>query len=141
MPDTTSELSSVAPTGLPESGTAEKLSLGQAIRAARQARGLTIDEIARSTKIGRRLLESIERDEYQLLPGGIFNRAFIRQYARQVGLDGEWGVHLYESAIHKAGEGERAARRAGVRLEMVVLTIGVILALLLGMTFWYFWWH
>ncbi|MFN7973458.1 MAG: hypothetical protein U0166_14105 [Acidobacteriota bacterium] len=71
--------------------------------------------------------------------GGIFNRAFIRQYARQVGLDGEWGVGLYERARYRAGEDERAARRAGVRAEIVVLAVGVILALLLGVTFWYFW--
>src|SRR5215831_2362679 len=53
----------------------------------RAMRGLSLDEIARSTNITMRYLEAIERGEFQKLPGGVYTRSYIRQYAEAAGCD------------------------------------------------------
>jgi len=53
----------------------------------RKNRGITLQQIAESTKIGVRLLEAIEHGEFRKLPGGIYNTNYIRQYARAIDFD------------------------------------------------------
>jgi cytoskeletal protein RodZ len=53
----------------------------------RQNRGITLEQIAASTKISVRSLEAIERGEFRKLPGGIYNTSYIRQYARAIDYD------------------------------------------------------
>src|SRR5260370_14529442 len=60
---------------------------GERLRREREMRGITLDEISESTKISRRHLESLEREDFDSLPGGIFNKGFVRSYARFLGLD------------------------------------------------------
>ncbi len=62
-------------------------SLGEKLRNAREARGMTISEISEHTRIASRYLEAIEADDYSPLPGGVFNKGFIKSYAKYVGLD------------------------------------------------------
>jgi cytoskeletal protein RodZ len=53
----------------------------------RRNRGISLEQIAESTKISVRLLEAIERGEFRKLPGGIYNTSYIRQYARAIDYD------------------------------------------------------
>ncbi|MGA2267109.1 MAG: helix-turn-helix domain-containing protein [Bryobacteraceae bacterium] len=53
----------------------------------RKNRGISLEQIAESTKIGVRCLEAIERGEFQKLPGGIYSTSYIRQYARAIDYD------------------------------------------------------
>ena len=62
-------------------------SIGETLRRERLRRGLNLDQIAQATKIGTRLLEAMEANEFDKLPGGVFTRSFIRQYAHALGLD------------------------------------------------------
>ena len=62
-------------------------SFGARLKRERERRGITLDDISVSTKIGTRLLHALEEDHFDQLPGGIFNRGFVRAYARHVGLD------------------------------------------------------
>jgi cytoskeleton protein RodZ len=62
---------------------------GAHLRQAREAHGTTLKEIAAATKISVHALEALERNDISRLPGGIFTRAFVRGYAREVGLDPE----------------------------------------------------
>lgn len=55
----------------------------------RQASGLTLDEIAESTKISVRFLSAIEEYRLHELPGGVFARSYIRQYSEAIGCDPE----------------------------------------------------
>ena len=64
-------------------------SLGATFRREREARGVALEQIAEETKIGIRLLRAIENEQFDRLPGGIFNKSFVRQYARYLGLDEE----------------------------------------------------
>jgi cytoskeletal protein RodZ len=64
-------------------------SFGDNLRQARKARNITLQEIAATTKISSRALQALEEEHFEQLPGGIFNKGFVRAYARCVGLDEE----------------------------------------------------
>src|SRR5689334_23978555 len=53
----------------------------------RRNRGITLQQIAESTKISVRSLEAIERGDFRKLPGGIYNTSYIKQYARAIDYD------------------------------------------------------
>ena len=63
----------------------EKSVLGLA--TIRRNRGISLEQIAQSTKISVRCLDAIERGEFRKLPGGIYNTSYIRQYARAIDYD------------------------------------------------------
>src|SRR6476660_5319583 len=60
---------------------------GGRLRQARERRGISLRQIAASTKISAAALDALERNDISKLPGGIFSRAFNRSYAIEVGLD------------------------------------------------------
>jgi cytoskeleton protein RodZ len=64
-------------------------SFGETLRSERERRNLSLDGIAQELKISARLLEAIEEERFERLPGGVFTKSFIRQYARYLGLDEE----------------------------------------------------
>lgn len=63
--------------------------LGQKLKEAREAKGLSLDQLQEMTKIQKRYLVSIEEGNYSALPGEFYVRGFIKQYAEAVGLDPE----------------------------------------------------
>ena len=65
---------------------------GEYLRAKREDKGLSLEEIAASTRISVRQLQALETELFERLPGGVFNVSFTRQYARCVGLDEEEAV-------------------------------------------------
>ncbi len=62
-------------------------SFGRNLRRDREMRGISLEEIAQHTKISTRMLEAIEADRFDLLPGGVFTRSFVLHCARYLGLD------------------------------------------------------
>src|SRR3954467_12480221 len=62
---------------------------GENLRRERELRGIELREMAEATKISIRFLQALESDRVDILPGGMFQRAFVRQYARYLGLDPE----------------------------------------------------
>ncbi len=60
---------------------------GGKLRQARERRGISLRQIAASTKIAAAALDALEKNNISKLPGGIFSRAFVRSYAVEVGLD------------------------------------------------------
>src|SRR2546422_6789668 len=63
------------------------IDFGTKMKRAREARGVSLRQIATATKISVAALEALERNHISRLPGGIFSRAFVRSYAIEVGLD------------------------------------------------------
>lgn len=63
--------------------------VGTRLREARERKGLSLRQIAASTRISTLALAAIERNDIAKLPGGIFSRGFVRGYAQEVGLDPE----------------------------------------------------
>lgn len=74
-------------------------SFGEKLREAREARGVSLDEIAKSTKIGTRSLKALEDENFEILPGGIFNKGFVRAYARFLGMNEEEAIAAYQAAV------------------------------------------
>jgi len=79
-------------------------SFGERLQREREMRGITLEEIADSTKIGTRSLRALEQEDFDKLPGGIFNKGFVRAYARYLGIDEEQAVTDFLAA---AGETEQ----------------------------------
>src|SRR5579872_3744486 len=72
---------------------------GERLKRERELRGVSRDEICAATRIGSRFLEALENEQWEILPGGIFNRGFIRAVARFLGLDEDDLVAEYDLAI------------------------------------------
>ena len=62
-------------------------SFGENLKREREMRGIPLREISDSTKINLHFLQALEDEEFDKLPGGVFNRGFIRAYSRHLGLD------------------------------------------------------
>jgi len=69
---------------------------GATFKKARESKGISLDQIANQTRISTRFLAAIENEEFQLLPGGIFSRGFVRSFAEAVGIDPAQAVADYE---------------------------------------------
>ncbi|HTM51255.1 MAG TPA: RodZ domain-containing protein [Bryobacteraceae bacterium] len=64
-------------------------SIGERLRRQRLQNRQSLEKIATETKIGVRLLEAIEAEQFEKLPGGVFRRSFVLQYARALGVDAD----------------------------------------------------
>jgi cytoskeleton protein RodZ len=65
------------------------------LRAARERRGLSLNQVAATTKISLAILEALEKNDVAKLPGGLFSRAFVRSFAEEVGLDPDQAVEAF----------------------------------------------
>lgn len=76
-------------------------SFGENLRRERELRGISLRDVADATKISIRFLEALEQGRIDVLPGGLFPRAFVRQYAKFLGLDPDRAVadFLYSSGL------------------------------------------
>jgi len=72
-----------------------KGTFGEHLKREREMRGVSLDEIAAATRIAPRFLRAIEDEEWDELPGGVFNRGFVRAVAHYLGLDEESIVAEY----------------------------------------------
>jgi len=70
-------------------------SFGEILKRERELRAITLREISAATKISIRHLEALENNRFESLPGGLFNKGFIRAYASYVGIDGDEMVNHY----------------------------------------------
>src|SRR6202035_1841975 len=75
-----------------------KGTFGEGLKREREMRGVTLEEISAATRIAKRFLQAIENEDWNQLPGGVFNRGFVRAVARYLGLDEENLVAEYVMA-------------------------------------------
>jgi cytoskeleton protein RodZ len=78
--------------------------IGEQLRIAREGRGIPLREISDHTRISMHYLEAIESNDYRRLPGGIFNRSFVKAYAKYVGYDEKEAIEGYTRYMHDNGE-------------------------------------
>lgn len=78
--------------------------IGEQLRTAREGRGMPLREISDQTRISMHYLEAIETNDYKRLPGGIFNRSFVKAYARCVGFDEKEAVEGYTRYMREQGD-------------------------------------
>ena len=114
-------------------------SFGENLKREREARGITLEEISRQTKIGVRQLKAIEDEQLDQLPGGIFNKSFVRQYARYLGLDEARVISEYLQAVGPISDAplgpvnvvseEKGLSAGGGYLRLIVTAVFVGIAL------------
>ena len=75
---------------------------GDKFRNAREKKELTLDQVSNVTKISSRMLKAIEEEHFDQLPGGVFNKGFIRAYAKHLGLNDEEAVNEYITCLREA---------------------------------------
>lgn len=78
------------------------LSLGEKLRQAREDKGLTLSEVSEHTRISPLYLQSIENDDYKILPGGIFNKGFVKSYAKFVGVNEQEAINDYSDLLGRS---------------------------------------
>ena len=128
----------------------ERIDFGRRLREEREARNLTLAEVARVTKIPERSLGWLEAGKFEDLPGEVFVRGFLRSYARCVGVDGEGLVRAYgglvsdraeplpieteepETPTEQLGRIAKALRDAGRQTRRVPLTLAVIILVIVA---------
>jgi len=75
---------------------------GDKFRKAREKKGISLEDVSNVTKISSRNLKAIEEEHFDQLPGGVFNKGFIRAYAKHVGLNDEQAVNEYLACQRQA---------------------------------------
>lgn len=120
---------------------------GDRLRREREMRGITLNEITESTKISRRHLEALEGEHFDQLPGGVFNKGFVRAYARFLGIDEDRAVADYSAASNEQPEPEdkfpleiheqpnRALNPRRSNLPLI-FAIAALVGVLVGYGFW-----
>jgi Uncharacterized protein conserved in bacteria len=109
-------------------------SFGERLKRERELREVTLEEITSATRIGPRFLEALENEEWEKLPGGIFNRGFVRSVARYLGLNEEVLLGEYDLA-HGAQLQSVAERQESNRIPAVprwfplVILLGILVVL------------
>jgi cytoskeleton protein RodZ len=93
------------------------VSLGEELKRERELREISLREISEATKISIRILEAIEKNNFQALPGGIFNRNFLRAYAEFIGLDSENVVRKYHQQFDSSHEPVAATPGMAIALQ------------------------
>ncbi len=86
-----------------------RAALGEELRRARERRGVSLVEVAAATKIGRSLLEGLERGDCSRWPAGIYSRAYVREYARAVGLPADVVVARFVECYAEKAQPDAAA--------------------------------
>jgi cytoskeletal protein RodZ len=128
----------------------ELASFGEELRREREIRGISLKEISDATKISKRFLEAIERNDHRTLPAPVFTRGFVREYARYLGLNAEEMVTRYNYAavgddrIEQSSHLQQLAKPAtteakGIpraRIDRNVVLLFVIVIALSLMTWW-----
>ena len=117
--------------------------LGEKLRQAREERGISISEVAEQTRISPLYIKSIEEDDYKPLPGGIFNKGFLKSYARYIGYDENEALREYSQLVsmpeQSVEEEFKSYRpevltddRSAASIVPTLIFAGVILALMTG---------
>jgi cytoskeleton protein RodZ len=120
--------------------------LGEKLRQAREAKGLTLSDVAEQTRISSLYLEAIENDDYKILPGGIFNKGFIKSYAKFVGVNEQDALMDYQAVLARsegvAEHDQRAYRpevltddRSGSMLPTIIVAALILVVMTVGILY------
>lgn len=118
--------------------------IGESLKSAREARGITLDKAEEDTKIRKRYLQALEDGDYDVIPGRVYAKGFLRNYAKYLGLDQEEIMIEYkllgtpvregnnikelEKNIYRRRLNNRSGRKAYLLTAMIALLAVIILA-------------
>jgi transcriptional regulator with XRE-family HTH domain len=96
---------------------AERRAFGERLRRQRRHQNLSLTEVAASTKVGASHYAALERGDCSRWPGGVYNRAFIRAYAKAVGLDPDETAAEFAEYFESAPAPPEPGEVAGVQAD------------------------
>jgi cytoskeletal protein RodZ len=108
---------------------------GPGFKKAREGLGLSLEDVASETRISVRFLQAIESEDFQRLPGGVFNRGFIKAFAERIGIDPIAALAEYDR-LARGRESDPVPRsqdealEAPVRLSWIIYPIGAVILIL-----------
>lgn len=111
---------------------------GEHLKREREMRGVSLEEISSATRIAPRFLTALENEQWDRLPGGVFNRGFIRAIARFLGLDEDSLVSEYALVTKGRPEPGVVADppiESGTRYQEITLVIVLAMFLIAGIVF------
>jgi cytoskeleton protein RodZ len=127
--------------------------IGEQLRLAREQRGIGLREICDQTRISVHYLEAIETNDYKRLPGGVFNRSFIKAYAKCIGYDEREAIEGYTRYLREHGESSDdvnttpmhskvytdtpATRSPWLTVMLAVLILALLTAAALAALYWF----
>jgi cytoskeletal protein RodZ len=85
------------------------MEIGRELKEAREALGLSLEAVEQETKIRRKYLQALEKEQFDLLPGEVYAKAFLKNYARFLNLDVGEVVDAYDRTFTRAEIPERSA--------------------------------
>ncbi len=117
------------------------MDIGAALRDARQRKGRTLRQVSSTTKIAVEILEKIERNQFDGLPGGLYRRGYLRAFAADVGLDPEVVVAAYREEYEPPPEVPEEVRAAPVSPDQLRLlaSAATVVVLILGLAIGALW--
>ena len=126
--------------------------IGEQLRLAREGRGIPLREISDQTRISMHYLEAIESNDYKRLPGGIFNRSFVKAYAKYVGYDEKEALEGYTRYMRDSGDMDEevattpyhskvytdspATRSPLLTVALAIVILAILTAVALGLVRW-----
>jgi len=69
--------------------------LGSLLTRAREARGLTLEDAERDTRISRRYLQALEAEQFEVIPAPVYARGFLRSYSQYLGIDPQEALAMF----------------------------------------------
>src|ERR1043165_3330850 len=114
------------------------VALGERLKRAREAKGMSLDDVANRTRIPIRHLQNIEREDWDALPAVTYAIGFVRNYANAVGLDGATLARELRDDIggptHRAAAPEYYAEADPARVppKSLAIAVAIAAALLIG---------
>ena len=117
------------------------MEIGNTLKAARESRGVTLEAAEESTKIRRKYLEALEGENFGQLPGRVYIKGFLRNYAKFLGLNADALVSAYEEMVplseveddspsaKRITTVERPGGRKFFRIVLGLIVIGLVAAL------------
>jgi len=91
--------------------------LGEFLRAEREARGISLEQISADTRISLKMLQAIEEGNVKHLPAPVFVKGFLKSYAQRIGLDPEEVIIGYQDGIENLGAHREAMEKFHQRLH------------------------
>ncbi len=91
------------------------MSFGRELQLERQRRQVTLESVAAGTKVPTRHLRALEQEDYEQLPGGVFNKGIVRSYCRHLGLDEQEWLDRLPDVAQKEPEQDWASFAENVR--------------------------
>jgi len=105
--------------------------LGKTLSQARVARGLTLEDCERDTRISKRYLDALEREDWKIFPAPVYSRAFLRTYAQYLSLDPQQLMRMYHAQEEPEIKPLPEVRAAPATGSMNWTLAGIVVAFLL----------